>query len=322
MTVVAVHNPSSRRGREVAERFRRRAGELEVEVQWIEIAALASASPPAERVVAIGGDGTVNAACDWLRRTGGAGPVAIVPAGTGNNLARGLAIPLEVDAAFDVALTSAATAPIDAILYRLAATGEERIAIQITALGFPAEVAERYDELRARPWFRRLAAPLGPYVYRLLALGAIRRQRRRERAGELARVTATFPEGSFEGTAAAVFAGNECSLGGNFIPCPRARLDDGRLDLCILRSGTEVGYLKLFGAVAKGEHLRYKDAVFYAQSTGPVTIATDRAGPLLSDGDLWLRGDAFELEVLPRAFAIVVPPVAKEPTTGTSRAEN
>ena len=50
-----------------------------------------------------GGDGTVREVCAELAGTGI--PVGIIPAGTGNLLARNLDIPLYLRAAIDVALT-------------------------------------------------------------------------------------------------------------------------------------------------------------------------------------------------------------------------
>ena len=59
-------------------------------------------SAAADLVLAIGGDGTIRAVCEELAGTGI--PVGIVPAGTGNLLARNLDIPLYLRSAVDVAL--------------------------------------------------------------------------------------------------------------------------------------------------------------------------------------------------------------------------
>ena len=47
--------------------------------------------------------GSVNGAAQWLHDRGGSCPLAIVPAGTGNNLARGLGIPRDIRPALDLA---------------------------------------------------------------------------------------------------------------------------------------------------------------------------------------------------------------------------
>jgi len=62
----------------------------------------------ADLVLVCGGDGTVREVCAELAGTGI--PVGIIPAGTGNLLARNLEIPLYLRAAIDVALTGQATA--------------------------------------------------------------------------------------------------------------------------------------------------------------------------------------------------------------------
>ena len=62
-----------------------------------------AAADAAELVLVVGGDGTVRTVCAALAGTGVS--VGIVPAGTGNLLARNLGIPLRLHAAVDAALT-------------------------------------------------------------------------------------------------------------------------------------------------------------------------------------------------------------------------
>src|ERR1700744_2037965 len=62
-------------------------------------------------VLACGGDGTVTACAEGITGTGG--PLAIIPMGTGNLLARNLGLPMGTDDALAVAL-GGVQAPIDA----------------------------------------------------------------------------------------------------------------------------------------------------------------------------------------------------------------
>ncbi len=259
------------------------------------------------RLIVIGGDGTLSAVSEWLIERDHDCPIAIVPAGTGNNLARGLGLPLDTVRALEIAFRGERLRALDAVRYQGKAEGRARIMIQTAALGFPAEIAARYDALRRHSFFRYLCAPAGPYVYRLLALAGLGEQRRKERRGEnLLDVECRLPGERLRETVFAIFLGNEKSLGGNFCPCPRAEVDDGLLDICLVRAGTGAGYLRLFRSVIRGEHLALERTVVYRQTRGPVEIELSAPSLFLADGDLWLKDSSFRLEVLPHRFRVIV----------------
>jgi YegS/Rv2252/BmrU family lipid kinase len=92
-------------------------------------------------IVAWGGDGTVNGAASAVTGTGI--PFAIVPAGSGNGLARDLQLPFEPDAALEVA-ASGATRSIDA--------GELHgsLFFNVAGIGFDARIAARLAQPGAR----------------------------------------------------------------------------------------------------------------------------------------------------------------------------
>jgi diacylglycerol kinase (ATP) len=303
-----VHNTASRRGKLTLRRVQA-ALERPEWAAWrgirsLPLRDLTSVREAPERVIVLGGDGSINAAAEWLVGRGASAPLAILPAGTGNNLARGLGIPLGTEDALGVALRGSRARPLDAIAYR-GREDRERLIVQTSALGFPAEIAWRYDALRRHSLFRLLAAPAGPYVYRVLALLGLRDQKRRERRGDVPGIRCAMPGETIEERAFAVFIGNERSLGGNFIPCPRAEVDDGKLDLCLVRAGTGASYLDLFRRIARGEHLALERTVVYRQTAGPVEIQLSKPAPLLADGDLWVTSDRFTLRVLERRFQAI-----------------
>ena len=312
--LVILHNPASRRGQRVLESVRRVLREVDPDGSRHEFVALddlARLPIPGERLVAVGGDGTVNAALSWLLAKNLEMPLGIVPAGTGNNLARGLELDLDPEGAASVALRGRRTRPIDGVIYR--ADGEApRLLIQSGALGFPAEIGARYDRLRRFRLFRWIATPLGPLVYSGLALAGLVGQKLREWSGDpLLEVRSRFVdepgnERFLAERVFAVFVGTERSLGGGFVPCPHAEVDDGHVDLCLVRAGTSASYLRLFARVLRGGHLVDRQTVAYFKSPGPVSLELSQPREFLGDGDIWTESDRFEIDVLPRRFPIVV----------------
>ncbi len=306
---MVLFNPSSRKGASVSGRVRERVASLGVDIQldWLPISELKRVDSSPERIITIGGDGTINAAAQWLLESDHDCPIGIVPAGTGNNLARGLGLSLDLDHALKCALGDGPVRRVDAVVYQGGSEDRtRRVIVQTGALGYPAHVASRYDELRKGRLFRALCRPAGPYVYRALALLGLAAQKRRERRGEnLLELECSMPGETLKETVFAVFIGNERSLGGNFHPCPKATLDDGQVDLCLVRAGTGESYLKLFQKIVKGEHLGLEETIVYRQTRGPVELRLSDSSELLADGDLWLKDRAIRLEVVPRRFQVL-----------------
>jgi YegS/Rv2252/BmrU family lipid kinase len=164
----------------------------------------------ARLVCAWGGDGTVNEVGRAL--AGGAASLGIVPDGSGNGLARTLGLPRRPAAALATAL-GGRERRIDA--------GEVagRLFFNLAGLGLDAEVAARFN---ARP---RGARGLSPYV--VLAVWALLRYRP-------ARYVVRADGVQFRGPALLVVCANGRQYGSGAVVAPRARPDDGRLDLVIV----------------------------------------------------------------------------------------
>ena len=96
----------------------------------------------ADLVVVCGGDGTVREVCAELAGTGI--PVGIVPAGTGNLLARNLDIPLFIRAAIDIAINGQ-----DRAIDMVKVTGdglEDSHFLVMAGMGFDAAIMEGVNE--------------------------------------------------------------------------------------------------------------------------------------------------------------------------------
>jgi diacylglycerol kinase family enzyme/membrane-associated phospholipid phosphatase len=176
-------------------------------------------------VVVCGGDGTVRTVADALAQSGV--PLAIVPCGTGNLLARNLGLPLSPTAALDAAL--------DGGPRRLDLAGVEGDGL--TATRFAAMAGAGLDAAMMEHTDPRAKAHLGWPAYALAGIGTLRTPRMR--------VTIRLDDSpAFRRTARMVLVANVGTVQGGVTLLPDARPDDGLLDLLVLDPRGAVGWLR------------------------------------------------------------------------------
>lgn len=95
----------------------------------------------ADRVIAVGGDGTLKIVAECLLKSDT--PIGIIPAGSANGMAKELGIPLEVEAA----LAFAAEAGVKTIH---ATSINDELCIHLADIGFNAYIVKKFDELPQR----------------------------------------------------------------------------------------------------------------------------------------------------------------------------
>lgn len=217
-----------------------------------------------DAVVAVGGDGLVNIALQVLGGTGV--PLGIVPAGTGNDIARALGLGLdEPERAIDHVLEGAPRA-VD--LGR--ASG--RWFAAVLGSGFDSMVNERAN---------RMTWPSGRSRYNLAILAELRSFR------PLPFVLDLDGE-SWQTDAMLVAVGNGPSYGGGMLVCPGARLDDGLLDVTVLGPVSKAEFIRVFPTVFKGTHVDHP----------AVTVRQARRVTLASE-DVTAYADGERVSVLP-----------------------
>ncbi|MEC7921966.1 MAG: diacylglycerol kinase family protein [Planctomycetota bacterium] len=311
--ILIIHNPRSRRGAQCHSNMKRwlEAGGHEDGVEFAEVTELENVALPDDRLVVAGGDGTINSALEWLYARGGSCPVGLVPAGTANCLAAGFGLNLKDAEACETAFLGTEKRPLDILTYRVPEEDRTRLILQSSSLGLPSNVGISYERLRQNWFWRLLFRLLGNASYNLLAFFEIRSQRRRERRNEpVLSMKIVFPpeetKPDFEGDVLALFLHNEPTIGGNLVPCPKARMDDGLMDLCIFRSSRSHSYLGMLRKLGQGSHLEEKDVVVYHQTAGPLQVSLSLSQPFNSDGDIWLESSEFEFALDPARFDILV----------------
>ena len=137
------------------------AGASAADTARLAVAALAD-DPRA--LVVVGGDGTLSGILDTVCAS--AVPVVLIPAGTGNDLARALGLPRnDAAAAAELALRGV---PRRIDVGEVTTTGGRRKFLTIAALGFDAKVSDRTNRLRwphgAPVSYTHLTLPTTPYV--------------------------------------------------------------------------------------------------------------------------------------------------------------
>ena len=233
------------------------------------------------RVVLVGGDGAVHAAANAGIA---ADSLALLPAGRANNIAHGLGIPVDWEAAARVAV-SAEARPLD--LLSVSAGGRELLAVEGFSAGFHAAARARYSAENSADLRQGVAALAGelaryrPYEIELELDGA--------------------PIGSC--TSAQLFVSNLPLFGFGFQVAPRAVADDGYADVVRLGAPrSRLGVLRELARVRNGTHL---DGGRTA-ATRARHVAIRSPLPLVADAEP-LGVSTAEIAVVPGALALARP---------------
>jgi diacylglycerol kinase (ATP) len=190
-------------------------------------------SSDCDGVIAVGGDGLLHLVLQKV--VPAQVPLALIPAGTGNDFVRTLGWSLD---SFDEHLsfvTSTQPTPIDLGLV----DGEWFGAILST--GFDSIVNEKANTLS---W------PKGPMKYH--AAIAIELPRFKPRHYEI-----FLDDQSISTEAMLIAVSNGRSYGGGMLVCPDANISDGLFDVMILRPVSKIEFLKVFPRVFAGTHLSH-----------------------------------------------------------------
>lgn len=181
----------------------------------------------ADLVCALGGDGTVRAVAEVL--AGGDVPLGLLPAGTGNLLARALDLTLDsLEDAMSVALTGR-TARIDVGTLRVDGSADEQVFLVMAGMGLDAETMDRADE--------RLKGAVGWLAYLVSGMRAAI-------GGGFTAHVRTDDGPTVRRAVRSVVVGNSGRLQGGMKLMPDARLDDGLLDVAVIAPRGLAGWVR------------------------------------------------------------------------------
>ena len=249
----------------------------------------------ADLVCSLGGDGTVRNVASAL--VGTETPLGILPAGTGNLLARNLDLPVALDLAMTVALTGR----------------NRRIDVGELVIGTPPtdEAAESAHALETHPFLvmsgvgmdaaimagtnENLKNKVGWPAYMVSGLKHLV-------SPEFRISVKVDDELEFRRRARMVVIGNVGRLLGGLVLMPNARVDDGQLDAVIASPRGVVGWVPVATRVATRQ--RKGHPTLDHKVCKEIRIRTDRAVPVQIDGDV--IGEATEVSAWVRPAALTV----------------
>ncbi len=243
-----------------------------------------------DALVAAGGDGLVSIAWQALAQTGT--PLGIIPGGTGNDHARLFHIPVDNAVTAADIIADGEVATID-----LAKVGDRWFGTVLSS-GFDALVTDRANRMR---W------PKGPMRYNVAMLV------------ELAQLKPipyriVLDDRTVELDATMVSVGNGTSYGGGMLITPNAVLDDGLLDVTVVKSGGRLKLVRLFPTVYKGTHVELDEVETYRTRTlrleAPIpgrSAGSARGIPVTSYADGEFVGQLpLDIEAVPGAGRVIV----------------
>lgn len=237
----------------------------------------------AERLFLWGGDGLVQRSIDALVHGGQDVPFAILPAGTGNLLARHFDVPQDVRRAVEIGLGGRV----------------KRIDVgEMNGECFAVMGGCGVDAVTMGEVSKASKQRLGALAYFRSGVRAV------HAPPQPVRVRVDGKDW-FEGRAACVLVGNVGEIQGGLHLFPRAEPDDGRLEVAVVTADTKSEWARVLARVATG----HPDRSPFVQATRAKKLSVRHAAPVAYEMDGGARDPVKKLKVRirPKAVALCVP---------------
>jgi diacylglycerol kinase (ATP) len=266
----------------IIDRFRR--GGIEIRIQdSLKDSANCSAA------LICGGDGTVHRNLNQLHQL--QTPMLVVPAGSGNDFAKSLGI-RSVETALrawrQFCVDGNNVKEIDLGMIR--AAGKETLFCCVAGVGMDAEANARANRLPA--WLKGRGGYFFAALQSLIAFKPVE-------------MSISAGKREIRGPAFFIAVGNAQSYGGGMKVAPRAMLDDGLLDICVVSKMNKLKLLCWVPTIFYGAHLHLEEVEYFQGNQ--IRIDSERELDVYADGE-FAGQTPLEIKIIPRALRVIVPP--------------
>jgi diacylglycerol kinase (ATP) len=221
-------------------------------------------------IVAVGGDGTVNEVINGICESGISCPFGHVPAGSGNDFARGHNLPSDPLQALERILAAGKQKRIDLLRFN------GRLAVNAVGAGFDGQVAKTTNEAGYKRWLNRVKLGMLSYVISMLRVLF---------SYQPCRVVLTV-DGKQEQLENVwlIAVANIPNYGGGMVICPGAVPDDGLAEVCVVSSVSRLNLLRAFPLIYRGAHVRHPAVRFFRGHY--IRIQAEKALVVHADGEV------------------------------------
>lgn len=238
-------------------------------------------------IIVCGGDGTVNQIANALQ--GIAVHIGIIPMGSGNGLAFAAKIPKRIDRALAI-IFNGRTEYVDGFYIN------KKFSCMLCGLGFDAQVAHDFAKQQKRGLSTYVKQSTKnffsarPYPFEI------------EMDGRVITTEAFF-----------ISIANSNQFGNNFTIAPQASLHDGLLDIVVVNKMSKLRMIwTVLKQIRNGQVRMYEDKKYHRNDihyfqAKKLSIKNPMQAPLHIDGDPAATSPLFEIEIIEKAFRLLMP---------------
>lgn len=230
----------------------------------------------ADKVIAVGGDGTLKLVAECLLGTDT--PIGIIPAGSANGMAKELGIPVSAEEALDNCL-SGTVKTIHAVMVN------NELCIHLADIGFNAYLVKKFDNLQHR----------GMWGYAKAAWQALWSHRKMK-------VEFKIKDKTITSEAAMVVIANATMYGTGVKINPDGKLDDDVFELVLVKTYSVMEILKL-----KFTHLKLNPENIETFHATELTIKTKHKAHFQVDGESMGKVNHLKASIIQKAIKVIVP---------------